>query len=64
MILKDQITDYTAQEFVEFLYEINRAIEDEPDKILTPLIEHFEKITEHPSGRSILQTTREQPRRT
>ncbi|MFJ3075787.1 bacteriocin immunity protein [Pseudomonas sp. NPDC087029] len=50
MILKDQITDYTEQEFVEFLYEINRAIEDEPDKILIPLIGHFEKITEHPSG--------------
>jgi len=36
MILKDQITDYTEQEFVGFLYEINRAIEDEPEKILTP----------------------------
>lgn len=29
---------------------IDTAIEDEPDNVLVPLIEHFEKITEHPSG--------------
>ncbi|AVF54397.1 bacteriocin immunity protein [Pseudomonas fulva] len=50
MILKGSYRDYTEQEFLDFLLEINRAIEDEPDRILDPLLEHFERITEHPSG--------------
>lgn len=50
MILKDNYHDYTEQEFLDFLLEINRAIEDEPDRILDPLIDHFERVTEHPSG--------------
>lgn len=48
--LKNKFEDYTKQEFLAFLQVINTAIEDEPDNVLVPLIEHFEKITEHPSG--------------
>lgn len=49
-ILKNKFEDYTKQEFLAFLQVIDTAIEDEPDNVLVPLIEHFEKITEHPSG--------------
>ncbi|WP_236409828.1 bacteriocin immunity protein [Pseudomonas sp. S31] len=50
MTTKSELEQYTEQEFRAFLHEIHRAIEDEPDSKLTPLIEHFEKITEHPAG--------------
>jgi len=49
-ILKNKFEDYTKQEFLVFLQMINTAIEDEPDNVLVPLMELFEKITEHPSG--------------
>ncbi|MFJ3075788.1 bacteriocin immunity protein [Pseudomonas sp. NPDC087029] len=54
MILKENLSDYTEQEFLEFLAEIDRANEDEPDAVLAPLLLHFRKITEHPSGINLL----------
>ncbi|MBK5012657.1 bacteriocin immunity protein [Pseudomonas sp. S60] len=50
MILKENYQNYTEEEFNDLLMEIHRAIEDEPDRVLIPLMEHFERITEHPSG--------------
>ncbi|MFJ4155798.1 bacteriocin immunity protein [Pseudomonas sp. NPDC089752] len=54
MTLKENLSDYTEQEFLEFLSEIDRANEDEPDEVLTPLLQHFRKVTEHPSGINLL----------
>lgn len=50
MTLKQKLNDYTEQEFLEFILEIKRANKNEPDDTLIPLIQHFETITEHPSG--------------
>ncbi|WP_445009190.1 bacteriocin immunity protein [Pseudomonas faucium] len=58
MILKENLSDYTEQEFLEFLAEIDRANEDEPDEVLTPLLQHFRKVTEHPSGINLLYKLR------
>lgn len=54
MILKDRLSEYTEKDFLELLQEINRANEDEEDRILTPLLEHFEKVTEHPAGTDLI----------
>ncbi len=54
MILKNHLCEYTEQNFLELLHEINRANEDEEDEILVPLLEHFESITEHPAGTDLI----------
>ena len=54
MILRNKLSDYTEQEFLEFLQEIDRANDNEPDSVLTPLLLHFRKITEHPLGINLL----------
>lgn len=54
MTLKKNLSDYTEQEFLEFIHEIDRANDNEPDHILSPLLMHFAKITEHPSGFDLL----------
>lgn len=54
MKLKERLSDYTEQEFIELIHEIDRANDDEPDWVLTPLLIHFRKITGHPSGIDLL----------
>lgn len=54
MRLKDNLIDYTEQEFLDFIAEIDRANDDESDAVLSSLLLHFAKITEHPSGFDLL----------
>ena len=54
MTLKPLLSDYTEQEFISLINEINRANIDEPDHIYSSLLLHFAKITEHPSGYDLL----------
>ncbi|MBV4537820.1 MULTISPECIES: bacteriocin immunity protein [Pseudomonas] len=54
MILKPKLSDYTEKDFLDFIAEIDKANENEPDNVLTPLLMHFRKITEHPSGIDLL----------
>ena len=54
MTLKPSYDDYTESEFIDLLKEIYRANAEEPDGILDPLLEHFSKITEHPSGTDLI----------
>jgi hypothetical protein len=54
MILRDKISDYTEQDFLDFLHEIDRANDNEPDEVLARLLLHFRKVTEHPSGINLL----------
>jgi len=54
MILKNNYSDYTESEFIEFLQEIYRANAEEPDEILAPLLRHFSTVTEHPSGTDLI----------
>ena len=37
MILKEHLSDYTEQEFLDLVNEIDRANEDEPEEVLAPL---------------------------
>jgi len=61
MIKKSKLSDYTEKEFLALIQEIDRANEDEPDHVLGSLLDHFSKITEHPSGYDLLYrpTTKE-----
>ncbi|BBH47957.1 bacteriocin immunity protein [Pseudomonas sp. KU43P] len=54
MIMKNNYSDYTESEFIEFLQEIYRANAEEPDEILAPLLSHFSTVTEHPSGTDLI----------
>ncbi|KHL74459.1 colicin immunity protein [Pseudomonas putida] len=54
MISKEKLSDYTEEEFLNFLKEIDRANDDEPDDALAHLLLHFRKIIEHPSGINLL----------
>ena len=48
MILKNSVSDYTEQEFIELLQRIigNDASEEEENR----LVHHFNTICEHPAG--------------
>lgn len=51
---KKTLSDYTEAEFkafIEFIFETNC---NEGDDVLFPLLEHFEKIIEHPAGTDLI----------
>ncbi len=48
MKLKENISDYTESEFIDFLRVIFSENESDTDETLDPLLEYFEKITEYP----------------
>lgn len=54
MKLKPSITEYTEAEFLEFLAYLDEVNASEPDEVLDPLLDHFELVTEHPSGTDLL----------
>ena len=58
MISKPTLSDYTEKEFLEFLNEfINEKPEmsdEEHEAYIDQLVEHFESVTEHPSGSDLL----------
>ncbi|MBJ3095442.1 bacteriocin immunity protein, partial [Salmonella enterica subsp. enterica serovar Derby] len=47
MKLKENISDYTESEFIDFLRVIFSENESDTDETLDPLLEYFEKITEY-----------------
>ncbi|PYB81917.1 colicin immunity protein [Pseudomonas sp. LB-090624] len=51
---KTKLSDYTENEFLALIIEIHRANLEEPDHVLGGLLDHFSKITEHPSGYDLL----------
>ncbi|QHM77454.1 Colicin-E2 immunity protein [Mixta theicola] len=50
---KKSITDYTEQEFLEFLRKIWRAAEL-PEREQDALVFEFERLTEHPDGYNLI----------
>ncbi|WP_272581399.1 bacteriocin immunity protein [Providencia sp. PROV266] len=54
MQLKNSISDYTESEFIDFMNEIYRENASETDDKLDVLLNHFEKITEHPDGTDLI----------
>ncbi|MEG0558098.1 MAG: bacteriocin immunity protein [Comamonas sp.] len=52
MTLKNSVSDYTEQEFVELLQRIigNDASEEEENK----LVNHFNAICDHPAGSDLI----------
>ncbi|EKT58122.1 bacteriocin immunity protein [Providencia burhodogranariea] len=54
MKLKNSISDYTESEFIDFINKIDKENVAETDDKLDILLNHFEKITEHPAGTDLL----------
>ena len=54
MGIKNSIAEYTEAEFLEFMREIFRENSAETDERLDQLLEHFERITEHPDGTDLI----------
>ncbi|ECF1703905.1 bacteriocin immunity protein [Salmonella enterica subsp. enterica] len=54
MELKASLSDYTEHEFIDLLRVIFTENESDTDEKLDPLLEYFEKITEHPDGTDLI----------
>ncbi|EEQ09149.1 Colicin immunity protein/pyocin immunity protein [Yersinia mollaretii ATCC 43969] len=54
MELKNSITEYTEDEFIDFIKLIFEENIADTDDYLDELLEHFERITEHPEGTDII----------
>lgn len=52
--MKNKFSDYTEAEFIQFMEEIFKENQAATDERLDPLLEHFEKITEHPDGTDLI----------
>ncbi|MDH0648087.1 bacteriocin immunity protein [Pseudomonas sp. GD03858] len=51
---KKNLSDYSEREFLELLELIINTNGSQPDKVLDPLLEHFESTTEHPAGTDLI----------
>ncbi|PSH13192.1 bacteriocin immunity protein [Yersinia pseudotuberculosis] len=54
MKLKNSISEYTEEEFIDFLKEIFKENIADTDARLDELLEHFECVTEHPEGTDLI----------
>ncbi|AZF19085.1 bacteriocin immunity protein [Pseudomonas fluorescens] len=54
MELKSSISEYTEAEFLEFMKEIFKENIAKTDDQLDILLEHFERITEHPESTDLI----------
>ncbi|MEC4237933.1 bacteriocin immunity protein [Pseudomonas sp. DSV-1] len=54
MSLKSSFSEYTEAEFLEFMETVFQENVAEADERLDMLLEHFEKITEHPVGTDLI----------
>ena len=54
MELKSSFSEYTEAEFLVFMKEIFKEKVADTDEHLDKLLEHFEKITEHPEGTDLI----------
>ncbi|MBW3503057.1 bacteriocin immunity protein [Pseudomonas sp. NKUCC02_KPG] len=54
MSLKSSFSEYTEAEFLEFMETVFQENVAEADERLDILLEHFEKITEHPEGTDLI----------
>ncbi|MDD2050382.1 bacteriocin immunity protein [Pseudomonas putida] len=52
--MKNHFSDYTEAEFIQFMREIREANKHASDEVLDPLLEEFERITEHPAGSDLI----------
>lgn len=52
--MSKSITDYTEQQFVQFVEEIRKANKSASDNVLGELLEQFCEITGHPDGTDLI----------
>ena len=52
--MKKSISEYTEAEFVNLMQEILTANKSAPDEVLDPLLDEFERLTEHPAGSDLI----------
>ncbi len=54
-MIKNSITNYTKDEFLDFIKDIHRKNrESVSDEVLFKMIDHFEEISEHPDGSDLI----------
>ncbi|HCN66294.1 MAG TPA: bacteriocin immunity protein [Pseudomonas sp.] len=54
MDLRNSFSEYTEQEFVEFIRDIFKEDSAETDERLDVLLDHFKDIVEHPQGTDLI----------
>ncbi|AZC49972.1 bacteriocin immunity protein [Pseudomonas chlororaphis] len=54
MAVKSRLDEYTEAEFIDFMQELFAANKGAPDEVLDPLLDEFERITEHPAGSDLI----------
>ncbi|WCD77856.1 bacteriocin immunity protein [Pseudomonas sp. TUM22785] len=54
MELKSNFSDYTEQEFLVFMKGVLDVNANGSDEELDKLLDHFEKVTEHPEGTDLI----------
>ena len=52
--MKKSISEYTEAEFVNLMQEILTANKSAPDEVLDPMLDEFERLTEHPAGSDLI----------
>ena len=52
--MQKSFSDFTEHQFVRFMEELFSANGSAPDEVLDPLLEEFERITEHPAGTDLI----------
>ena len=52
--MKSSISEDTEDQFISFMQEIFKANKGAPDEVLDPLLDEFERITEHPAGSDLI----------
>ena len=52
--MEKSISEYTEAEFVNLMQEILTANKSAPDEVLDPMLDEFERLTEHPAGSDLI----------
>ncbi len=52
--MKKVLSDYTEIQFIQFMSELFVANDGASDDVLDPLLEEFERLTEHPDGSDLI----------
>jgi hypothetical protein len=52
--MKKNISEYTEAQFISFMEELFIANSEASDDVLDPLLDEFERLTEHPAGADLI----------
>ena len=52
--MKKNISEYAEAQFISFMEELFIANSEASDDVLDPLLDEFERLTEHPAGADLI----------